>query len=341
VTWRLLAGAGDHPDEPIPVAIEKPHGLLVASLSTTGRKVFAINLYAVSRYRGRHGMAGKKSDEQDALTLVNIPHRHGRHRPLLAGSDPARAITVLARAQQDAVWDRVQLGQRIRSLIHDYYAAGLEAFAHLRNGGITKAEAVSSSPSHPPLPARPPSPADRSARHSNAPDESATLKQDLERLRRIFRAEHMRPPGLVEQAMGRQLAALLGQLEAACAAEQNLATAVEETFAQHPDAGIITSFPGAGSLAGARILAELGDDRTRFADARGLKAYAGSAPVTRASGRSLHIMNRKVENDRLAAAGYIWAFAALRPSPGARAHTTAAEPPTTPTPQPYGTCSTA
>ncbi|MGH3439510.1 MAG: transposase, partial [Sciscionella sp.] len=41
----------------------------------------------------------------------------------------------------------------------------------------------------------------------------------------------------------------------------------------------ITSFPGLGDLTGARVLAEIGDDRTRFADARGLKAFAGSAPV--------------------------------------------------------------
>jgi transposase len=318
---ELLADAGDRPDDPIPVAIEKPHGLLVASLRATGRKVFAINPYAVSRYRGRHGMAGKKSDEQDALTLANILRTDmAAHRPLPADSDLARAITVLARAQQDAVWDRIQLGQRIRSLLHDYYAAGLEAFAHLRNGGVTKAEASV-------ILALAPTPA-RAAALTRGQIRAALkragrarhVEHDVERLRQIFRAEHMRLPDLVEEAMGRQLTALLGQLEAACDAEQNLATAVEEAFAQHPDAEIITSFPGVGSLVGARILAELGDDRTRFADARGLKAYAGSAPVTRASGRSRHIMNRKVKNDRLAAAGYVWAFAALRPSPGARAH---------------------
>ena len=59
-----------------------------------------------------------------------------------------------------------------------------------------------------------------------------------------------------------------------------------ESFNQHPDAGIITSFPGLGPLTGARVLAETGDDRSRFADARGLKAYAGAAPVTRASGKT-------------------------------------------------------
>jgi transposase len=54
---ELPAGVGDHSGDPIPVAIEKPHGLLVACLRATGRQVFAINPYAVSRYRDRHGVA--------------------------------------------------------------------------------------------------------------------------------------------------------------------------------------------------------------------------------------------------------------------------------------------
>ena len=69
-----------------------------------------------------------------------------------------------------------------------------------------------------------------------------------------------------------------------------------------------------------QVLAEIGDNPTRFSDARGLKAYAGSAPVTRASGKSRAVMHRRVKNQRLAATGYIWAFAALTASPGARAH---------------------
>ena len=120
--------------------------------------------------------------------------------------------------------------------------------------------------------------------------------------------------------MGRQSLALLRHLDAACASAEELEQAVIASFDQHPDAGIITSFPGLGSLTGARVLAEIGDDRSRFADARGLKAYAGAAPVTRASGKTLAVLHRRVKNQRLAAAGYIWAFAALTASPGARAH---------------------
>lgn len=73
-------------------------------------------------------------------------------------------------------------------------------------------------------------------------------------------------------------------------------------------------------LTAARVLGEIGDDRSRFRDARGLRAYAGSAPITKASGRSTVVHCRRIKNQRLADAGYNWTLAALRNSPGARAH---------------------
>lgn len=91
---------------------------------------------------------------------------------------------------------------------------------------------------------------------------------------------------LVENALGKQMLALLIQVEAACIAADDLAQAVEEAFPQHPDADVILSFPGLGTQLGARVLAEIGDDHARFADARGLKAYAGASPITRAPARS-------------------------------------------------------
>jgi hypothetical protein len=115
--------------------------------------------------------------------------------------------------------------------------------------------------------------------------------------------------------MGRQASALLATLNAECVNADELGQATIEAFRQHPDHAIIASFPGLGDLTGARVLAKVGDDRTRFTDARDLKAYAGSAPETRASGRSISITRRMVKNNRLAAVGFVWAFAAI-PHPG-------------------------
>jgi transposase len=65
-------------------------------------------------------------------------------------------------------------------------------------------------------------------------------------------------------------------------------------------------------------LAKFGDDPTRFTDARGRKAYAGTAPITKASGRSLIVLARMARNRRLAATCERWAFCSLTASPGAR-----------------------
>jgi transposase len=120
--------------------------------------------------------------------------------------------------------------------------------------------------------------------------------------------------------MGHQALTLLRLLEAACRNADELAGHAEAAFAAHPDATIIASFPRVGQLTGARILAEIGENRSRFTDARGLKAYAGSAPITRASRKFRTVATRRINNQRLAAAGYAWAFSSLTASAGARAH---------------------
>jgi hypothetical protein len=241
------------------------------------------------------------------------------HRPLPADSELAQAVAVLARAQQDAVWERVHAQNKLRSHLREYFPGFLAAFASVR-GGITRPEARA-------VLAAAPTPADaarltraRLAALLRKAGRQRGIEAEAARLHAAFGQEQMRQPPLVEQAMGRQALALLRQLDAACQSADDLQQAAEESFNQHPDAGIITSFPGIGALTGARVLAEIGDDRSRFKDARGLKAYAGAAPITRASGKCRSVTQRKVKNNRLAAAGYTWAFAALTASPGARAH---------------------
>lgn len=132
---EVLAEAGDRPETPIPVAIETTRGLLVACLRTTGRPVYAINPLAVARYRERHAVSGKKSDHADAVVLANILRTdRAAHRPLPADSELVRAIAVLARAQQDAVWDRTQAHHKLRSLLREYYPGLLAAFRTTRGG---------------------------------------------------------------------------------------------------------------------------------------------------------------------------------------------------------------
>ncbi|MFF4362953.1 IS110 family transposase [Streptomyces sp. NPDC001351] len=316
----VLAEHGDTPQEPIPVAIETGRGLLVAALRTGKRQIFAVNPLAAARYRDRHAVSRKKSDPGDALVLANILRTDmAMHRPLPADSELAQAIAVLARAQQDAVWSRQQLANQVRSLLREYYPAALEAF-QTKQYGLTRpdARAILTAAPTPGTGARLTLAQLRAALKRSGRQRG--IDAEAERLRAVLRTEHGRQASAVEDAMGIQLLALLRQLDAACAAADQLAEAVESRFHEHPDAEILLSFPGLGVQLAARVLAEIGDDRTRFADARALKAYAGSAPITRASGKKHYVGRRFVKNNRLINAGFLWAFAAPNASPGAKAH---------------------
>lgn len=234
----------------------------------------------MARYRERTSVSGKKSDHVDAMALANILRTDAHlHRMLPDDSPLARAITVLARAYQDAVWRRTKLVQELRARLREYYPGFLAAFAAGSGSGRGLSTTQLASGDARAVLAIAPSPA-----------EGETV-----------------PKARVETALrrgGRQRRAA------------GLAAALGEAFAQHPDYEIITSFPGLADISGAIVLAEIGDDRDRFVDDRALQAFAGSAPVTRASGKSRTVTRRRTKNNRLAGIGYSWAFtAAARPSP--------------------------
>jgi transposase len=314
----MLAAAGDRAEDPIPVAIETPRGLLVAVLRATGRPVYPINPLAVARYRERTSVSGKKSDHVDAMALANILRTDAHlHRMLPDDSALARSITVLARAYQDAVWRRTKLVQELRARLRECYPGFLAAFAAGSGSGRGLSTTQLASSDARAVLTIAPSPAE-GLTVSKARVETALRRGG--RQRRIgslaasivaaLRLPQLRQDSLVEQAMRTETLALLGVLDAICDSVDQLAAALVEAFSQHPDYKIITSFPGLADISGAIVLAEIGDDRTRFGDDRALQAFAGSAPVTRTSGKSRTVTRRRTKNNRLAAIGYSWAFSA-------------------------------
>jgi hypothetical protein len=127
-------------------------------------------------------------------------------------------------------------------------------------------------------------------------------------VRAVLQAMALRQPEPVEAALGVTVSGLVeiitAMLRTVAALEKHLA----ETFVQHPLAPVLTSVPGLGPILAARVLAEIGDDPDRFSSANGLRAFAGTAPVTRTSGRSRSVKARKVRNKRLNDACHWWAF---------------------------------
>lgn len=155
-------------------------------------------------------------------------HAH-RPRPLPGDSDLGRVVAVLARTQQDALWNRQQIASQLRSLLREYYPAALEAFATWTNG-LCRPEAREFLKAAP-TPSR--------AAGLTCPQLQAALKRagrkrgieaEADRVRDVFRADFAHQPLLVENVFGKQMLALLIQLQAACTAAGQLAEAVEEAF---------------------------------------------------------------------------------------------------------------
>ena len=120
--------------------------------------------------------------------------------------------------------------------------------------------------------------------------------------------------------MGASVAALVAVISELVAQTEALEREMADRFEQHPDAKIIRSLPGLGTILGARALGEFGDDPNRYADAKSRRNYAGTSPITRASGKQRVVLARYARNRHLADVCRMWAFAALTTSPGARAY---------------------
>jgi transposase len=299
----------------VAIGIETDRGPWVAALIAAGYTVFAINPLQASRYRERHGVSGAKSDATDAHVLADMVRTDSHQlRPVAGDTAQAAAVKVVTRTHKTLIWERTRCTQRLRHALRDYFPAALEAFEDLDAADTLE------------LLARAPEPA--SAAKLTTAQISAALKRarrrdiaaKAERIQAVLRAAHLGQPDVVAAAYAASVRALIAVLITLNEQVKTLQGQVEAYFGQHPDAEIIASQPGLGGVLGARVLAESGDDPARYASAKARKNYAGTSPITRASGKKKTVLARYVHNDRLIDALMSQAFTALRVSPGARAY---------------------
>jgi transposase len=314
---RLHELVAKHAEEPeqVVVGIEIDRGLLVQALIGAGYQLYAINPLAVSRYRERHGTSGAKSDPADAKLLADLVRtdRHN-HRPIAGDSDLAEAVKILARTHQNLIWSRQRQVNQLRHLLRDFYPAALEAFGT----DLAAADAIAIlEPAPTPYQGRLISQAKIISALRKAGRERNLESRAIE-IQAVLRTPQLEAPARLAQAYGRSVAStirLLRQMNQELAAlEQELSA----SFELHPDTEIYLSLPGLGKVLGARVMAEFGDDRTRFENAKARKNFAGTSPITKSSGKRKSVLRRIACNHRLLDACYLWAFSSLRRSPGAR-----------------------
>ncbi len=309
----LIAEHTTDPGEVI-VGIETERGMWVQALIAGGYRVYAINPLSVSRYRDRHNVAGAKSDPGDAKLLADLVRtdRHN-HRPVAGDSDEAAGLKVLARSHQNLIWDRTRHTNRLRNDLREFFPAALVAFESLAD---RDAVAVLGKAPHPELARRLSVAQIRSAlrkggRQRNLDDRATQIQAAL-------RTPQLTAPPDVAAAFAATTKALVEVIAGLNDAIGELETELATHFDEHPDADIYLSLPGLGVVLGARVLAEFGDDPDRYDTAKSRRNYAGTSPLTIASGKKHAVLARHVRNRRLYDAIDQWAFCAITTSPGCR-----------------------
>jgi len=294
------------------VAIESGAPLLIDQLVEAGYRVYPINPKQADRFRDRFSVAGAKDDRRDALVLA---HALRTDSDRLRSLDPEGPLTeelrLRDRARTRLVVQRTRESNQLRQTIARYYPALLRVDRPI-NGAFFLA-----------LLQAYPEPA--VGRRARAPRlvrllrEHRIRKLTVEDLVSILRDDAFYVPEHIVEAYRDEALCLAHQItllnEQIAVADERLAA----LFEKHPDRDLLKGLPGLGVCLAIRVIAELGDHRAHDGDPTSVQAFAGTAPVTRRSGKRgvYSICMRRGCNRVLQAALFHMARCSTRGSPWA------------------------
>ncbi len=278
----------------LPIAIERPSGLLVDTLVEAGFPVVPIHPNALKASRPRYAAAPSKSDPGDAYILADLLRTDGhRFGPLRVPSDHTKALRAASRTRDDLVATRVQLANQLRSLLESFWPGAAAIFADVDTPiALDFLDAY---------------PTPDSAARLGAPRLARFLQRAAycgrrpaaELLDRLRAAPRGQAGPLERETKGQLVRTLVAVLRPLVAQLRELEGLIAAQLTQHPEGALLQSFPRSGTVNAAQILAELGDDRARFPTAEQLAAEAGVAPVTHSSGKHRGVACRFACNKRL------------------------------------------
>lgn len=300
---------------PLAIAVETNQGLAVEQLLAARYTVFPVNPQSAKRYRERKAPTGVKDDRRDAWSLADALRVDGHGWKPLCADDPLVAeLRLLTRDETALIEQRTGLINQLQSALRDYYPAALEAFADWSCPGTWSF--VASFPT--------PAALVKAGRrrwvkflHAHHFWREATAQRRLEIFARAERLQGQPSSVAAKSLLALSLVRILQTLEVQLRAYR---TAIDELFARHPDHDLFGSLPGAGKKLAPRLLAEIGDQRSRFARAEGLQAYAGTAPITFQSGQIEKHLVRRACARPLRSTVHLWANLSRRKCPWAQAY---------------------
>lgn len=329
---RLVARCLELEPDPaeVRVVLETRHGLLVEALVDAGFTVLPVNPDLVAR---RRGPAKKKDDAEDArICCLLALDQFIELRKLIPHGDLAGELRSIARDDERAARDERRLLNRLRSDLLTTFPAAL-AIAGDNLSSPVILQMLARWPTHTQLAA------------ANATDIEAFARaakhgwpvRFAARISDALAAEQLPVKDYLVRAKETTIVLTATQLLALRQARKGWERRMGELLlgaARHgrakqpkePDPGkaipggdIYLSFPGLGDILAARIAGEIGDHIEQFDVPNALQCYAGTAPVTRRSGRSELVIARRLAHNRyLGAAVHQWAFCSLKNSTWAR-----------------------
>jgi transposase len=286
----------------VAVSVETCNGPAVERLLQANVVVYPLNPKAAERYRDRKSPMGDKNDPLDAWSFADALRTDGQGwKPLLPDDPITQELRILCRDEVQLIHQRTALVCQLRAALREYYPAALEAF---EDWTVPSPWAFVEAFPTPAILVKAGKRRWEKFLHVHKLYRPETYAKRME----IFaRADRFAGTPPVTSAKSRLAMAGVAQLRTLQKQLEQYRQAIEQLFERHPDNDIFGSLPGAGGKLAPRILSELGDRRERFQDAQELQCYAGSAPVTKQSGKKKWVIFRTGCNKHLRQAVHLWA----------------------------------
>jgi transposase len=271
----FLLGIAASPEN-LACIVETNHGLLITFLLAAGIPVYPVNPKTANQLRKA---AGAKTDQIDAHLLAKIGRLDlAELRRLEPDSPTVQELKTLTRDQDALIQTHTRLVKQLTACLKEYYPAALHLFAKLQQrSALVFLQAY---------------PTPQAAQAATLEEITATLRtgkhtNPTRAASKIFDEVHC--PQLVAKevivrAKQRLMLSLVKQLLVVIEDIATYDKEISTLFLTHKDQEIWSSLPRAGKRLAPRLLAEWGDDRTRYADATSVQSLAGTAPVPFQSG---------------------------------------------------------
>jgi transposase len=296
--WRQLITR--YPN--LPVAVETSCGTVVDQLFESAVRVYPVNPKAAERYRERHAPSGVKDDSRDAWSMADALRLDGHGWRMLPPLDPLVAeLRQVCRDEVTLIEQRTALVVQLRQALHEYYPAALAAF-----DDWTMPSAWAFVIAFPTPQALQSAGRRRWEKFLHTHRLWRSDEKTQERLKQFGAATRFCGPSATTAAKSLLAVTLARMLQTLETQLDSYRQRINELFARHPDHDLFGSLPGAGEKLAPRLLSELGDDRTRFAQVENMQCYVGTAPLTKQSGKCCYQLTRMACNKLLRNTVHLW-----------------------------------